>query len=91
MAVEAHERLVQRITQEQDDVLGTLQLVGADGVLQDRLYERLVDLLIEGLFMELRQQYLDERLSRDEYVDELSDLAERCRDAGLLPLPARDV
>ena len=89
-AVDAHDRLVRRVAQEQDDVLGTIQLVRGDEVLEDRLFEQLVDLLVEGLFLELRQRYLDGAVDREGYVDELAGLADLCRDAGLLPLPTRD-
>jgi hypothetical protein len=88
--VDAHERLVQRVAQEQDDVLGTLQLVHGDDLLADRLFEQLVDLLVESLFLELRQRYLDGVVAREDYVEELARLADLCRDAGLLPLPTRD-
>lgn len=88
--VDAHDRLMQRIGQEQDDVLGTLQLVRGDDVLESRLFEQLVDLLVETMFLELRQRYLDGRLERDAYVSELAGLADQCRTAGLLPLSSRD-
>ena len=89
-AVDAHERLLQRVDQEQDDILCTLQLVQGDEVLEARLFEQLVDLLVEGLFLDLRQRYLEGSVAREAYVEELAGLAELCRDAGLLPLPSRD-
>ena len=88
-AMDAHERLVTRIADEQDDILGTIQLIDEDRQLQDRLFEQLVDLLVEGMFLDLRESYLDGTVSRDDYIDQLSDLAERCRAMGLLPLPSR--
>lgn len=88
--VDAHEQLVQRVRQEQDDVLGTLQLVSGDDLLEGRLYDQLVDLLVEGLFLELRKRYLEGGLVREAYVEELGQLADLCRDAGLLPLSTRD-
>jgi hypothetical protein len=88
--VDAHHRLVQRVSQEQDDILGTLQLVRGDEVLEERLFEQLVDLLVEGLFLDLRQSYIAGDVERDDYVEELARLADLCRDAGLLPLPSRD-
>jgi hypothetical protein len=86
--VDAHTRLITRVDQEQDDVLGTLQLVQGNEELEARLFDQLVDLLVESTFLELRQRYLDGELDRDAYVDELADLAEQCRNAGLLPLPS---
>jgi hypothetical protein len=88
--VDAHDRLVQRVSQELDDVLGTLQLVRGDDLLEEHLFEQLVDLLVEGLFLELRQRYLEGSVEREEYVEELAGLADLCREAGLLPLPSRD-
>lgn len=87
----AHERLMQRVAAEQDDVLATLQLVQGDGALETRLYEQLVDLMVEAMFLELRQRHLSGAIAREEYVDELTALAELCRGAGLLPLPSRGV
>lgn len=88
--VEAHERLMQRIAVEQDDVLATLQLVRGDDALESHLFEQLVDLLVEGMFVELRQQFVDGEISRADYLTELASLATLCRGAGLLPLPGRD-
>jgi hypothetical protein len=88
--VNAHERLVHRVAAEQDDVLATLQLVQGDDELETRLYDQLVDLLIEGMFLELRRHHLAGELPREEYVDELTTLADLCREAGLLPLPSRE-
>ncbi len=85
----AHEHLVRRVWEEQDDVLATLQLVRGDDALEGRLFDQLVDLLVEGMFLELRQRFLDGDLERDIYVAELGTLVEMCRGAGLLPLPGR--
>jgi hypothetical protein len=87
--VEAHDRLIERVAAEQDDVLCTLQLVQGDGALEDHLFEQLVNLLVEGMFLELRQSYLDGGIDRDAYVAQLADLAAHCRRTGLLPLPTR--
>ena len=87
--MDAHQRLADRVADEQDDVLGAIQLIEGDPALEERLYEQLVDLLVEGMFLELREEYLDGRLAREDYVGLLSDLAARCRRVGLLPLPSR--
>lgn len=71
-------------------MLGTLQLVQGDDLLESRLFEQLVDLLVETMFLVLRQRYLDGQLARDDYVSELAGLADQCRSAGLLPLSSRD-
>lgn len=90
-AMDAHERLVARVAEEQGDILGTIQLVPGDEELSDRLYDQLVDLLVEGMFLDLREEFLSGALDRDAYVAEITALADRCRDAGLLPLPSRHV
>ncbi len=87
--MDAHERLATRVADEQDDILSTIQLVGRDAGLLDRLFDQLVDLLVESMFLDLRDGYLAGAMTRDRYVEELSDLARRCRGAGLLPLPTR--
>jgi hypothetical protein len=87
--VEAHDRLAARIRQEQDDLLATLQLVQGDPVLEDRLWAQLVDLLVESAFVDLRRELLAGDRDRLEYLEELTDLADRCRTAGLLPLSTR--
>jgi hypothetical protein len=81
--------LIARVSAEQDDVLCTLRLCEQDTELQDRLWSQLVDLLVEGLFLDLRRRYLVGELDRESYVDDLTAVAERCRAVGLLPLPAR--
>src|SRR3954447_18280191 len=87
--VEEHERLVRRVGEEQDDVLCTLQLVAGDSELAGRQFDQLVDLLVEAMFLELRGSFLAGELDRDGYVDELANLADRGRHAGVLPLPSR--
>ncbi len=88
--MDAHDRLMQRVEKEQDDVLGTLQLVQGDHMLETHLFEQLVDLLVETMFLELRQRYFEGSLSRDDYVAEMAALAGQCRRVGLLPLSTRD-
>jgi len=87
--VDAQNRLIDRVGAEQDDVLCTLQLVAGDDALQRRLFDQLVDLLVEGMFLDLRRAYLAGDVDRDEYVNELSSLADQCRNVGLLPLSSR--
>lgn len=88
--MDAHTRLVTRVSAEQDEILDTIQLVDpSDAPLVDRLFENLVDLLVEGMFLDLREEYLAGEMDREAYVDALASLADRCRNAGLLPLPSR--
>jgi hypothetical protein len=88
-SVDAHDRLMARVASEQDDVLCTLGLVEREPELSDRLWDQLVDLLVESVFLDLRRDFLDGRVGREEYVELLTELADRCRHVGLLPLPAR--
>ena len=87
--MDAQNRLIERVGAEQDDVLCTIQLVEGDEALQGRLFDQLVDLLVEGMFLDLRRGYLAGDVDRDCYVGELSTLADQCRNVGLLPLPSR--
>lgn len=88
--MDANDRLAGQVSQEQDDVLGTIQLVKGDTTLEDRLYDQLVDLLVEGLFLDLRRRHARGELDSDCYIAELGSLSAMCRDVGLLPLPTRD-
>lgn len=78
-----------RVGREQDDLLTTLQLVRSDDKLTGRLFDQLVDLLVESMFLDLRQQYLAGEMARADYVESLAAMAQQCRRAGLLPLPSR--
>ena len=80
---------MRRVAEEQDEVLCTLQLVDGDDDLAGRLFDQLVDLLVEQIFLDLRTDFLAGAIDRDAYVDELANLADRCRVVGLLPLPSR--
>lgn len=82
----ADEQLAREVGEEQDDVLASILLVRGDRSLEDRLFEQLVDLLIEGMFVELRQAYLAAELSRDAYVAELGALVDLLSSGSLLPL-----
>ena len=53
--VDAQNRLIERVGAEQDDVLCTIQLVEGDDA---RLFDQLVDLLVEGMFLDLRRATL---------------------------------
>ena len=87
--MDEHERLIERVRSEQDEVLCTIQLVDGDDELERRLFDQLVDLLVEMVFLDLRTDFLAGVIDRDAYVDELANLADRCRVVGLLPLPSR--
>lgn len=77
-------RLKERVGADQDDVLATLQLVRGDTELEDRLFHQLVTLLVEGMFLDLREQHRCGQLDQDVYAAELGALAGQCRAQGLL-------
>ncbi|MEX2292827.1 MAG: hypothetical protein WD691_03485 [Acidimicrobiales bacterium] len=83
------EVLVREVRRDQDDILASLALVRGDRSLEDRLFDQLVDLLVEGMFIELRQSFHHGLLDRDAYVVELRALVEMCRSVELLPLRGR--
>jgi hypothetical protein len=85
--MDTHERLVAKVAGEQDDVLSTLSLVARNDEVAERMWSQLVDLLVESMFLDLRSQLVAGTIDREGYVAELSELATRCRDSGLLPLP----
>jgi len=87
--MQADDQMVREVGEEQDDVLASIQLVRGDRSLEDRLFEQLVDLLIEGMFVELRQAYLMAEMTSDAYVAELGILVDALSGAGLLPLRGR--
>lgn len=89
--MDAHERLMDRVAGEQDDVLCTLPLVAHDGDLSERMWGQLVDLLVESMFLDLRHDFLSGALDRESYVAALTELADSCRSVGLLPLPTRSL
>jgi len=76
--------VAQRVATDTDDVLATLPLVRGNQRLTDRLYEQLVDLLIEGILVDLRASMLDGSISAADYGTELAELAAQCRRVGLL-------
>ncbi len=75
----------QRIVSEQDDLLSTLQLVAGNRDLENRLLERLVDLLLEGLFFDLRNQLVHGQLTDLDHRAATAELAAQARAVGLIP------
>lgn len=79
--------VAQRVATDTDDVLATLPLVRGNERLTDRLYEQLVDLLIESILVDLRTSLLDGAISAADYGAALAELAAQCRRVGLLERP----
>jgi hypothetical protein len=78
------ERVADHLATETNDVLATLPLVMGNPRLTDRLFEQLVDLLLEGLVLDLRTGLASGDLSVAEYGNKLAELASQCRRVGLL-------
>lgn len=76
--------MARRVASDTDDVLATLPLVSGNRHLTDHLFEQLVDLLLEGMLVDLRRLLHDGHLTASEYGEELATLATQCRTAGLL-------
>jgi hypothetical protein len=77
-------RVAEHLATETDDVLATIFLVDGNEKLTDRLYEQLVDLLIEGLVLDLRTALLDGEMTLTQFGNQLAELAAQCRRVGLL-------
>src|SRR5437867_4016320 len=79
--------IARRVATYTDDVLATLPLVRGNPRLTDRLFEQLVDLLIERILVDLRTSLLEGTVSPADYGSELAELAAQCRRVGLLERP----
>jgi hypothetical protein len=76
--------VAKRVASDTDDVLATVPLVCGNQQLTDHLFSQLVDLLLEGILIELRSDLAEGRITASEYASTLSDLARQCRTVGLL-------
>ena len=76
--------VARRVASDTDDVLATIPLVSGNRHLTDHLFDQLVDLLLEGMLVDLRRQLHEGFLTSGEYGEELATLAAQCRAAGLL-------
>ena len=76
--------MARRVASDTDDVLATIPLVSGNNHLTDHLFDQLVDLLLEGMLIDLRRQMNEGFLSSTDYGEELAVLAAQCRAAGLL-------
>lgn len=76
--------LARRVAEDTDDVLATLPLVRENADLVGHLFHQLVDLLLEGILLDLRNDLVDGRLTAGQYAVELARLATQARAVGLL-------
>lgn len=75
---------MERVATDIDDVLATIPLVQWNDALADRLFSRLVDLLLEGMAGELQASLDAGELTMAAFGRELRALAFQCRTVGLL-------
>jgi len=76
--------VAKRVANDTADVLATIPLVSGNTHLTDHLFEQLVDLLLEGMLVDLRSQLVQGVITSGEYASELASLAAQCRAVGLL-------
>ena len=76
--------VARRVEIETQDVLATISFVRENPPLTERLFDQLVDLLLESMLVDLRSQLAAGVLSASEYAAELATLATQCRAVGLL-------
>jgi hypothetical protein len=76
--------VAKRVADDTADVLATIPLVAANQELTDHLFDQLVDLLLEGMLIDLRARLTAGDIDDDGYTQELAALAMQCRDVGLL-------
>lgn len=65
-------------------MLATVPLVAGNNALVDRLFNQLVDLLLESVMLGLRAEMTNGGIDAAEYGAQLSELAAQCRRVGLL-------
>jgi hypothetical protein len=76
--------LLTDVDQELDDALSTLWLVRENEQLAGRMYDQIVDLLLERILLDLRSELVVGHLTASTFANELARLAEQCRTVGLL-------
>jgi len=76
--------LVTDVDRELDDALSTLWLVRGNEQLSTRLFDQVVDLLLERILLDLRTELVAGNLTASSFANELARLADQCRAVGLL-------
>jgi hypothetical protein len=76
--------LVTDVDRELDDALSTLWLVRGNEQLSGRLFDQVVDLLLERVLLDLRTDLVAGTLTANGFATELARLADQCRAVGLL-------
>ena len=76
--------LVTDVDRELDDALSTLWLVRGNEQLSTRLFDQVVDLLLERILLGLRTELVAGHITASEFANQLAKLADQCRHVGLL-------
>ena len=82
--VQRQQPAVADVDRELDDALSTVWLVRGNDALSTRLFDQVVDLLLERILLELRTELVAGRLSAADFANQLATLADQCRSVGLL-------
>lgn len=72
------------VDRELDDALSTVWLVRGNDALASRLFDQVVDLLLERILLDLRTELVAGRVTAAEFAHQLATLADQCRSVGLL-------
>ena len=72
------------VDRELDDALSTVWLVRGNEQLSERLFDQVVDLLLERILLDLRTDLVAGKLTANIFAAELARLADQCRSVGLL-------
>jgi hypothetical protein len=72
------------VDRELDDALSTVWLVRGNERLSTRLFDQVVDLLLERILLDLRTELVAGRVTATTFANELARLADQCRAVGLL-------
>lgn len=76
--------LITDVDRELDDALTTAWLVRGNEQLSGRLFDQIVDLLLERVLLGLRTELVEGDLTASSFATELARLADQCRAVGLL-------
>ena len=82
--VQRQQPAVADVDRELDDALSTVWLVRGNDQLSTRLFDQVVDLLLERILLDLRTELVAGRLSAADFANQLATLADQCRSVGLL-------
>ena len=79
-----HPPVATDVDRELDDALSTVWLVRGNEQLSTRLFDQVVDLLLERILLDLRTELVAGRMTAVEFANQLAKLADQCRTVGLL-------